>query len=58
MDQKVSPKVLLDQSIDEKVSPKVSLDRKCHEHGLPINKSSTVAEKLVLKVSIGAMTVQ
>ena len=31
MDQKVSPKVSLDQSIDEKVSPKVSLDRKCHQ---------------------------
>jgi len=31
MDQKVSPKVSLDQSIDEEVSPKVSLDRKCHQ---------------------------
>jgi hypothetical protein len=31
MDQKVSPKVLLDQSINEKVSPKVSLDPKCHQ---------------------------
>jgi hypothetical protein len=31
MDQKVSLKVWLDQSIDEKVSPKVSLDRKCHQ---------------------------
>ena len=78
MDQKVSPKILLDQSIDEKVSPKLSLDRKCHQklcdlrnresdqnlsvikvagnqkiiiiYGLPINKSSTVAEKIGLEV--------
>ncbi len=30
-DEKVSPKVSLDQSINEKVSPKVSLDQKCHQ---------------------------
>jgi hypothetical protein len=51
MDQKVSPKVSLDQSIDEKVSPKVSLDRKCHQKLCDLRKRESDQNLSLIKVA-------
>jgi hypothetical protein len=51
MDQKVSLKVSLDQSIDEKVSPKVSLDRKCHQKLCDLRNRESDQNLSVIKVA-------